>query len=101
MQKDELRFWFGESVSMPEVDGTLRLAVMAVEALHGADRVRMEGRFELDTHGRTVAIDVATEVGRALALVFGSYIRREFGDEAVKINQSANHEMRTRALAQG
>ena len=85
MQQDGISFRFGESVSMAEIDGTLRLAVIAVEAIHGVDCVRVEGRYELDTHARSVGIDLSSEVGRTLALVFGGYARREFGDQAVQI----------------
>jgi hypothetical protein len=35
-------------------------------------------------------IDAACEVGRTLALIFGGYARREFGDGAVRMERAGS-----------
>jgi hypothetical protein len=85
MNQSNVRFAFDASVPMTEVEATLRLALLAVESLHGEDRVRLDARVTLDRATRTCIINAASEVGRTLALVFGGYIRREFGDAAVNL----------------
>jgi hypothetical protein len=85
MDRSTVKFAFKDSVPMPEVEATLRLALLAAESLHGEDRVRIETRARLDRGGRACVIDTATEVGRTLAAIFGGYVRREFGEEAIGI----------------
>lgn len=84
-----IQFAFDASVPMPEVEATLRLALLAIESMHGEDRVRLETRASVDLSGRRCVIDIASEAGRTLALVFGGYVRREFGDEAVRMTRVA------------
>lgn len=85
MNQSTVRFAFDSSVPMTEVEATLRLALLAVESLHGEDRVRLEARVNVDRAARACVIESASDVGRALALVFGGYIRREFGEAAVNL----------------
>lgn len=82
-----VRFTFTKRVPFTEVAGTLRLACLAAEALHGAERVRLEARYDLDAGARTVAIRVDSEVGKTLAVVFSGYARREFGEDAVRTDR--------------
>lgn len=84
-----VRFTFNGSIPAEEIEGTLRLACLAAESLHGADRVHLEARHTVDHATRTVIIDMTEEVGRTLALIFGGYARREFGDDAVKMTRVA------------
>lgn len=81
-------FVFKDSVPMPEVEATLRLAILAVESLHGEDRVRLDAKFNIDRAAHTCVIEAACEVGRALALIFARYVRREFGEEAVRMQRA-------------
>jgi len=83
-----VRFIFDKTASMEEVEGTLHLARLAVESLHGEDRVRMDAKFAIDRAAHTCMIDAACEVGRALALIFAGYVRREFGEEAVRMERA-------------
>lgn len=79
---------FKRGVPMSEVDGTLRLARLACDALYGADRVEFEAQHEID-HGRRICrIDTASDVGVALAAVFRGYARREFGVDAFEIKRA-------------
>jgi hypothetical protein len=83
-----VRFTFAKTASMEEVEGTLHLARLAVESLHGKDRVRLDAKFAIDRTTHTCMIDAACEVGRALAMIFAGYVRREFGDGAVRMERA-------------
>ncbi|MCC7409534.1 MAG: hypothetical protein IT442_15830 [Phycisphaeraceae bacterium] len=88
MTHSRVTFTFQDSVPMAEVESTLRLAVLAVESLHGEDRVRLEARAKVDRQARVCVIDTSLDVGRTLATVFGGFVRREFGEEAFTIAQA-------------
>jgi hypothetical protein len=88
MQDHPVRFVFARSVPMDEVEGTLQLARIATEILHGVDRVRLEARFSITRDTRTCVIDTSSEAGRTLALIFAGYVGREFGADAVKTTRS-------------
>ena len=78
---------FGPEVSMVEVEGTLELARLAAQAIHGEERVELDAAACLDHEYRRVRIDTASSVGRTLALVFLGYARREFGRENVAVER--------------
>lgn len=77
------KFRFHDAVSMDEVHATLRLAVLAIQSVHGEERVRLEAPIQVDAQARTCVIDATRRVGRTLALVFAGYVRREFGGHMV------------------
>jgi hypothetical protein len=83
-----ITFAFAPTVPVPEAEATLRLAVLAVESLHGADRVRLELHVRIDRAARRIVIDASTDPGRTLAAIFSGYIRREFGDDAVQMERA-------------
>jgi hypothetical protein len=83
------RFVFDRPISMNAVHGTLRLAQLAAESLHGQDRVALEAARKFDREQRCVVIDVSTDVGRTLAAVFLGYARREFGPDAIEVQPMA------------
>jgi len=83
-----VRFIFDKTTPMDEVEGTLHLARLAVESLHGEDRVRLDAKFAIDRAAHTCMIDAACEVGRALAMIFAGYVRREFGEGAVRMERA-------------
>lgn len=88
MPENLLRFVIAPTIPMDEVEGTLHLARLAVESLHGEDRVRLDAKFSIDRATHTCMIDAACEVGRALAMIFAGYVRREFGDGAVRMERA-------------
>lgn len=87
MANTAVRFTFADSAPMDEVAGTLQLARIATESLHGEDRMRLEAAFTINRVTRACIIDAACEVGRTLALIFGGYARREFGRDAVSMDR--------------
>lgn len=88
-----VQFKFAGQVAMPEVEATLRLALLACESLHGEDRVQLETEVDCDQAARTCIVDHSTEPGRTLAAIFGGYVRREFGDHAVRISRVSPHRL--------
>jgi hypothetical protein len=85
MSQPTVTFSFASDVPMSEVEATLRLAVLAVESLHGADRVHLELRVRVERAARRFVIDTSTEVGRSLSVIFSGYSRREFGPGSVAV----------------
>jgi hypothetical protein len=84
-------FTFTPDVPLPEAEATLRLAMLAVQSLHGADRMQLELHVRVERAERRVVVDTATEVGRTLAVIFSGYARREFGDSAVRVRTGGDH----------
>jgi hypothetical protein len=93
-------FRFESSVAMGDVEATLTLSKLAAASLHGDDRVRLQARARIDHPGRACEIDMSSAVGQDLALIFGGYVRREFGDAAVQI-ECAESDTKEPALAAG
>ena len=89
MSSPTITFSFAPDVPLPEAEATLRLAVLAVESLHGADRTQLELRVRVERGERRFVVDTSTEVGRSLSVIFSGYARRKFGDEGVRVTNSA------------
>ena len=89
MLQKNYTYRFDNMVPVQELEGTLMLALLAVESLHGRSSVRMMGdRFNLNKHARTCMIDAATPVGSDLAKIFTGLATMEYGEDAVHITQS-------------
>lgn len=84
-----VRLTFDPTVPISEVAGTLELALLAAESLHGADRVQLDAAWAFDPDSRRVAIDTSRRLGHTLALVFLGYVKREFGGRAVRVERLA------------
>ncbi len=87
MKKHIYRYRFARKVPARDIEETLMLALMAVESMHGRARLRMDGRYRFDKEAHSCEIDASTKVGVELAEIFTGYATREFGDEAVTIEQ--------------
>src|SRR4051794_8826214 len=85
MNTPRTTFLFNRDVPMAQVAGTLLLARLATESLHGFDRVALDAAYTLDRKARKVSIDAYSEVGHTLTLIFQGYARREFGADAVTL----------------
>jgi hypothetical protein len=81
-------FEFGPAVPMDEVEGTFRLALLAVETLYGSDRVTIEAVYRVDVAARTIEVDRSTDAGATLTLIFAGYARREYGTGSVKLKRT-------------
>ena len=80
---------FGRDVAMSDVADTLQLARLAADALYGPERVALEAFWQLDQRAGTVVIDTSTAPGRAFATIFLGYVRREFGERAVRVTRGS------------
>lgn len=88
MERETTTFRFEPGVTMTDVEQTLHLARLAAGSLHGEDRVRLQARATVKKSDRTVEIDTSRDVGQSLALIFGGYVRREFGSGAFEVHSS-------------
>lgn len=93
MTPKTVRFTFINRIPIREIKGTLHLARLATESLHGVERVRLDAKYSFESSTRTVVIDTGTEPGRTLVIIFGGYVRREFGDEAVRMERPVETEV--------
>lgn len=89
MAKTVYRYVFSEHVKAQEVEATLVLAELAVEALHGAARMKLDARHFFDEARRACAIDASNEIGEQLNRVFVHYLALEFGEGAVTVERVA------------
>src|SRR5688500_18582587 len=80
---------FDESVPVAEVGATLELARLAVESLHGRERLEMDVRASVDAASRTVTVGGDGEVYRAFRAMLYGLLRREFGADAARLIPSA------------
>jgi hypothetical protein len=87
MSSKAFRFTFKGHVPMRQVEGTLKLAQLAAQSLHGSERVDLEAQCETDHRQGTVVIDASTNAGRTVAMIFLGYVRREFGVDVVQMDR--------------
>lgn len=81
------RYEFPPDIPFEEVEGSLLLAVFAVEGLHGEAQTLLDARHEIDVVTRTCVIDADTPVGRDLNRLFATFLRREFGDQQFHVER--------------
>ena len=82
MFEQAYRYRFAERVALRDAGDTLLLAVLAVEGLFGAARVRMDFAFATDEAIRVIVVDASTDVGLAVNGIFTAFVSREFGPDA-------------------
>jgi len=78
---------FTEKVQMQEAEDSLMLAVLAAEGIYGRSRVRLETSFAFDPAKRSCVIDATTEVGQHVSRIFTTFITKQFGEEAFRIER--------------
>lgn len=87
MTKDIYRYSFAPPVLLDEVEATLLLAIWGAESLHGESQVRLDAAHLLDRTRRTCVIDAGTPAGRDVNRLFIGFFRREFGDDAFRVER--------------
>ena len=90
MERRLNRYRFTEAVPMQEAEDSLLLAVLAVEGIHGRSKVRLDASFTLDAEKRACVIDATTEVGQHISRVFTTFITKQFGEEAFRVERLPN-----------
>jgi hypothetical protein len=87
MKGNIYRYTFVPEVPVEEVEASLVLSVFAAESLHGESQVRLDAAHAFDAAGRTCVIDAGTAVGRDLNCLFVGFLRREFGEQAFRVER--------------
>ena len=93
MDRPIVRYRFDATVPVQELEGTLLLAVLAAESLHGEATVALDARFAIDPERCTLVIDAGTDAGRTIARVFGGYVRHEFGAGSYTVERLSDREV--------
>ena len=83
------RYNFRDCMPLQSVEESLLLAALAVECLYGRSQLRLDAAFRLDKERRCCVVDARSEVGRGIARIFTGFLTREFGDEAFKVEKTA------------
>jgi hypothetical protein len=74
-----------ESVSAGQAESRMFLAAVNAENIFGEAQMRLDAKFRYERHGHVAWIDANTEVGKAIAKLFISYISTEFGGDACQV----------------
>lgn len=87
MSARSYRYTIAAGVPIEEVEITLLLALLGVEALHGESQARLDSGHAFSAERRTVAIDASTAVGRDLNKLFAGFLVREFGATSFQVRR--------------
>jgi len=87
VSRDIYRYRFEKDVPMKEARGSLLLAILAAECLHGESRVRLDADYCFGPVRRTCVVDASTEVGRDICRIFTGFAIKEFGEDAFKVER--------------
>lgn len=87
MSTCKYRYDFSTNVPIEDVEASLVLAILGVEALHGEAQVKLSAAHYIDAAERMCVIDAGDAVGQDLNRLFAGYARREFGPEAFRVKR--------------
>lgn len=93
------RYCFSPDVPLEDVEGTLLLAQIAAENLHGESQAQLDIEYAYDPEKGTCVIDSATTAGQDLNRLFAGFLRREFGPDAFRIERLQRDNLRNPPLA--
>jgi hypothetical protein len=91
MPPEVYRYSFPPPVPLDEIEATLLLALWGAESLYGESQVRLDATHLLDRDRRACVIDAGTPVGRDVNRLFVGFVRREFGDDAFRVERVEHH----------
>ena len=89
MNRTRYRYEFEPEVSLHEVEESIALAILAAEGVHGEAQVRLDAGYAIDEPARACLIDASTAVGETIARVFTGFLRKEFGEDAFRVERVA------------
>jgi hypothetical protein len=87
MQTAVYRYVFSEAIPTDEAENSLLLAILAAESLHGESQVRLDAAHCMSSDGRGCVIDAATVVGQTINRLFIGFLKREFGEDAFRVER--------------
>jgi hypothetical protein len=89
MTRELYCYTFVSGMPLEEVEASLLLSLLAVEALHGECQTLLDSTHAFHPASRSYVIDAGTAVGRDLNRVFVNFLRREFGETAFHVERVA------------
>ena len=87
MSEPAYSYKINDEESMPSVEETLLLAVIAAEGLHGRSKINMDASFRLIEKDRVCEIDVGNDVGADIARIFTALLTITLGEQAFKVER--------------
>jgi hypothetical protein len=87
MTKELYRYIFKSDVPLEDLETSLLLAVLSAESLHGEAQVRLDAAHFFDRDQHACVIDASTPVGRDVNRLFVGFVRREFGEDAFRVER--------------
>jgi hypothetical protein len=81
------RFTFDRTISLPEAEQTLHLAILSAEGLFGEAQVRMDLSYHIDEPRRVLLVDGSTEAGAAVIRMFTALLLREIGSQRFTVRR--------------
>lgn len=81
------RYSFQDSISFDDIEGSLVLALLGAENLHGNCEVRLNAGHDTDSVSRTVVVDATHRVGIDLNKLFVGYLKHEFGSNSFTVER--------------
>lgn len=81
------RYTFPSSVDFMEVEAAMLLALFGTQSLHGETQVRLDAAHTIDRESRVCLLDATTPIGLDLNRLFLGFIRREVGDESIRVER--------------
>jgi hypothetical protein len=91
--KEVYRYRFSPSVVLKDVEASLQLAIVSVEALHGEAQARLDIQYLLDVETRSCVVDASTSAGRDLNKVFAGYLCREFREGSFSVDRMSTPDL--------
>jgi hypothetical protein len=79
MSESSYRYTIEPNVPIEEVEITLLLSILGVEALYGESQARLDIGHAFSADRRSVVIAADTAVGRDLNKLFAGFLAKEFG----------------------
>ncbi len=73
------KFSFSEDIPLERVRRLFGLAMIAVEAIHGASAVRLNLSCKIDSKDHSLMVEAESETGYDLAKVLLQFFTKEFG----------------------
>lgn len=86
------KYRFKDSVDLKQAEGTLLLAFIAAEALHGQAAVRLEARYLFSNEKRACVIERCGKVSDDVIKIFTGFLIHEFGEDAFKVTSQTHAE---------
>lgn len=84
------KFIFNKGIDANLIKAQIAIAVIAAESTLGQEKVRLYAAY--DSFGRTVIIDVSSDVGEHIAQVFTGLMRRQVGEDKFKVERLSGKE---------